>query len=857
MKNKIYKTFILTLCMFATVAVAQAQFPNFTKVDTGVITQLWGGHGASTCFDMDNDGDQDLFVGNSAVGVNRMFSIFKNERNGLYMEMPELISDYNMLSSHGDIDNDGDVDIITGMPTNEVYIYTNNGYGTFQFNTFFYLWYPVYYPTLLDLNNDGFLDVLGINRQGSINLNDGNGGFLGTSGLGFFQTQLNVYLHGVSWGDPDNDGDFDFYGGYTADIGSSGNPVNICYLNDGNTWFTQFDPSSPIVEGACTTPSVNWVDYDNDGDMDIYVHNIWSDNILPALYENLGNMEFTKHEIIDEIYRHSFSNSSVWGDLDNDGDLDLFLTVENNDFPWPPPYTSATPYNVLYLNEGNNQFTDVLEHTLTLEDSHTALLLDHDNDGDLDVLMTRYSWSSDGYNNLFINEGNDNSWMVLTCEGTTSNRSAIGTRVQAKCFVNGNHITQTREITPVNGHLSYANLRVHFGMGDTDIIDTLLIRWPSGIVDTYLDVEANQFYRAVENEMLDIDFKATNYIAYTPSIIANSIEQSTIINLNEHFHLMLGDTVPQITGDTIIYSLYSNGNPGIVQTEVNGSFIILRPLAIGETTIEILASAGFTEKLVSIAVNVIDLPPSCLMEGITFSTQEQIDGFQSNYPGCIQIAGDMEINGNDIDDLSGLGVISSVEGNLKIISNDLLADLTGLESLIFIDGNLEIIGNPLLSNISGLSNIEPATIDNLSIFFNNSLSECHIVSICEYLNDFSMNVDIHDNATGCNSQDDVMELCGNIQTLSGETDYVDIFNIFPNPFQSKVVISYTLKENSSVNLKIFDLRGKEIVSLLNEFQQPGKQKLIFNTRDLLPGTYFIVLSTNPSAGGQTKKIIKL
>ncbi len=170
MKNKTYKTSILALCVFALSFAAHAQFPNFTKVDTGAITQLWGGHGSSTCFDMDNDGDLDIFAGNSAVGINRMFSIFKNERNGLYIEMPELISDYNMLSSFGDIDNDGDVDIFTGMPSNEVYIYTNNGYGTYQFHTFFYLWYPVYYPTLLDLNNDGYLDVLGINLEGSVNL---------------------------------------------------------------------------------------------------------------------------------------------------------------------------------------------------------------------------------------------------------------------------------------------------------------------------------------------------------------------------------------------------------------------------------------------------------------------------------------------------------------------------------------------------------------------------------------------------------------------------------------------------------------------------------------------------------------
>jgi hypothetical protein len=528
MKNKIYKFSILAIYFFATATVTQAQLPNFTKVDTGAITQLWGGHGSSTCFDMDNDGDLDLFVGNSAVGVNRIFSIFKNERNGFYIEMPEFITNlaFKMVSSFGDIDNDGDTDLFAGLPNNTLNIYTNNGYGNFQFDNSIDSPDFQYYPILFDLNNDGFLDVVAIDRWGSVLYNNESGGFLGWQDLGLFQQQENVYLHGVSWGDADDDGDLDFFVGYSAP-NEYGIPINLCYLNDGNGEFTQFDPTSPIVEGECTTTCENWLDYDNDGDMDLYVHNVGCEGSLSALYENLGDMQFTKHDFIDEIYRYSWANSAVWGDLDNDADLDLFISIENNPFPFPWPWPgvpSATPFNVLYLNDGNGQFTNFLgEHPLVIEDSHTAMLFDHDNDGDLDVLMTRYSWSNDGYNNLFVNEGNNNSWIVLTCEGTVSNRTAIGARIQAKSFVNGNHITQTREITPINGHLSYANLRVHFGLGDTDIIDTLLIRWPSGIVDTYLNVEANQFYRAIEDEELTIEFKATNYIQYSPGIDADSI----------------------------------------------------------------------------------------------------------------------------------------------------------------------------------------------------------------------------------------------------------------------------------------------------------------------------------------------
>ena len=102
MKNKIYKTSILTLCLIALSFAAQAQFPNFIKVDTGAITQLWGGHVSSTCFDMDNDGDLDIACSNSGIGINRIFSIYRNERNGFYTEVPEFITnlDFKNVGPH-------------------------------------------------------------------------------------------------------------------------------------------------------------------------------------------------------------------------------------------------------------------------------------------------------------------------------------------------------------------------------------------------------------------------------------------------------------------------------------------------------------------------------------------------------------------------------------------------------------------------------------------------------------------------------------------------------------------------------------------------------------------------------------
>jgi hypothetical protein len=806
MKKNIYKTSFLTICILVVAIAAQAQLQNFIKVDTGAMTLLWGGHASSTCFDMDNDGDLDIASGNKAVYASRVFSLFRNERNGYYIEMPEFTGDLELVASIGDVDNDGNIDLLVGPGFNfeSVSVYLNSGNGNFQFDNTYDTPEARSYPTLLDLNNDGFLDVIGIDRWGSVLYNDESGGFLDWTYLGMFQQQTNVFLHGVSWGDADDDGDLDFFGGYSSLSG--GIPINLCFLNNGDGSFSQFNPSSPIVEGECVTTCANWVDYDNDGDMDLYVHNVICDNTLPALYENMGGMEFTRKDIIDEMYRYSLANSSVWGDLDNDGDLDLFISVENNEFPWPPPDTSATPYNVIYLNDGNGQFTNILNHPLTLEDSHTALLLDHDNDGDLDVLLSRYSWSNDGHNNIFENEGNNNSWISLTCEGTISNRSAIGTRVQAKAFVNGSHTTQTREITPINGHLSYANLRVHFGLGDAATIDTLIFRWPSGIVDTYLDVAPNRFYRAIED---------------------------------------------------------------------------------------------------------YDLTFLCPPGDISFTTQEQIDNFPTDHPDCVEIAGNVEINGSNITnldgllqiqvfgghleiygnislpDLSGLDSVSSIAGDFKVFNNTILSDFSGMGTLNSIGGNFQVTNNAAMKNMNGLENLSwnegdlligfndsgpagnPALqslkgIEDLDsvggsikIMNNSILDSCHVYSICGFIVDpeYTDRIWIDNNATHCNSIGEVDTICRAVSTeeIEMQNSKVIIYG-FPNPLSSQATIEYDLIDQALVELKIYNYLGKEIDVLVSEFQQAGTHQAIWNAEGLPAGVYFYRLTAGAQVG--CGKIIK-
>ena len=198
----------------------------------------------------------------------------------------------------------------------------------------------------------------------------------------------------------------------------------------------------------------------------------------------------------------------------------------------------------------------------------------------------------------------------------------------------------------------------------------------------------------------------------------------------------------------------------------------------------------------------------CLPEGITFTTQAEIDNFQTNHPNCTEIEGDVTISGNDITNLNGLSVLtaigeslfighnnaminltglenlSSIGGHLNIWANNALIsltgldnvtsigeslfignnnaiiNLTGLENLSSIGGYLNICENNALTSLTGLDNVGAASIVNLFIIDNYSLSNCEVQSICNYLSNPNGTVNIYGNATACNNPPEVANACG-------------------------------------------------------------------------------------------------
>ena len=599
MKNLGYFSAFLVVVLFCSLH-ANAQFPEFIRIDTGAIYESGGltTNSVNSLFDVDNDGDLDPIISNmSAISSSDPpLSVYLNEGGGFFTRQ-QFITDYedeymiNLHSPMADIDNDGDIDLIgTSTKNEDLAIFFNDGLGNFSFDAFL-SWpkdnssfYFSIYPVILDLNKDGYLDIIKFDSVIVAHYNDGSGKFVVKDTVGSFNRSVNKdWLHSMALGDVDNDGDMDIYCGL-----SRGVEKNAFFINTG-TSFEQVDDTHITVSESEMTTSVHWVDYDNDGDMDLFTTNMsfGSGGRLPALYENLGNLEFVKHSILDEKYKGSFTISDYWGDLDNDGDQDLYISLEDGPFPlygqWLGSY-STTANNILYRNDGDGMFTNILDNALASVEAHTAKLFDHDNDGDLDVLTVGNSYDQNGHNYLFTNEGNNYSSISILCKDRYGCATPYGVRLRAHAMINGTFVSQTRETSLIDGNVSFKHTPEHFGLGDAEQVDRLTIRWPSGHVDHYSDVPANQFYSALEDSAL-ID-------QYGNSMLTTSLE------INEE---------PLI-------KIYKNPTTGIFYIELNDN---------RACTISIANNLGqiiYTKKLQGLKSNNYQIDLSAFEDGVYFAS---------------------------------------------------------------------------------------------------------------------------------------------------------------------------------------------------------------------------------------------
>lgn len=473
---------------------------NFTKITAGPVVNTPGDSRNVNWIDVNNDGTIDLFISNGkAGGQNNRLYLNNGAGNFTAVANNPIVLDGKPSdgATFADTDNDGDPDAFVANWYNENNLfYTNDGSGSFtSIDGVPIVTSGGYSETASwgDYDNDGLLDLY-VTRSGASTLlrrnqlyhNDGGNVFTKvTAGAPVIHAFVS---RSVNWTDIDLDGDLDLF---VTNEGSSANNENL-YRNDGAGTFTAIT-TGDLVNNGGSTMSSSWADYDNDGDLDVYLCNDGSDN---ALFRNDGNFNFTKITGDPVTMTNSHSFSSAWSDIDNDGDLDLFVTNAYNP-------VAAELNNLLYVNNGDATFTKVESGApaTDLSWSYGCAFGDYDNDGFEDLAVATVAFGGADTNDLlYHNDGNTNHWLTVKLVGTVSNRSAIGTKILVKATINGNVVWQMREISAQSSYCGQNDLRAHFGLGDADQIETIIVKWLSGVEETYSNINENQFITIVEGQ---------------------------------------------------------------------------------------------------------------------------------------------------------------------------------------------------------------------------------------------------------------------------------------------------------------------------------------------------------------------
>lgn len=487
------KGILILVLSVVVINASELNAQRFTKITNSPLSSSPGDSRSVNWVDVNGDGFIDCFISNGPqTGQNN--ALYLNDQNGNFLAVQNdpIVSD-NMPSdgaTFADIDNDGDLDafVVNWYNRNNL-AYLNTGDGSFiQLTEDLWVNQAGYSETAAfgDFDNDGWVDCYVTNSEGNkrnfLYHNAGNGTMVPVT-EGVMVTDGGSSRN-VTWVDMDSDGDSDLF------ITNENNERNHVYRNDGNGVFTKLNDVA-IATSLVSTMSSCWGDTDGDGDMDVFLAN--SGNIN-QYFRNEGNFIFTPFEDSDITLSAYNSFSCAWGDIDNDGDLDLFVT---NAFK-----SGIRLKNLLYINDGSGHLIQETSEIVTqdLGWSYGCAFGDYDNDGflDLAVATTRFG-NVDESDYLYRNNGGENHYFMLVLEGTTSNRAAIGAIVRLKAVINGKEIWQMREVSGQSSYCGQNDLRVHFGLGDAVRVDSVIIEWPSGNKETMTHLDADQIMMIKES----------------------------------------------------------------------------------------------------------------------------------------------------------------------------------------------------------------------------------------------------------------------------------------------------------------------------------------------------------------------
>ncbi|MBN1347910.1 VCBS repeat-containing protein [candidate division KSB1 bacterium] len=428
---------------------------------------------SATWVDVDNDGWIDLFVCN---GHNQRNALYRNLGNGRFEDITEaagLLSFYWSTAAWWiDLDNDGDLDLyLENLSQDQVY------------------------------QNTGGLNFTEITDE--LNFPDGNG---------------------IAWADFNNDGWLDLYiCRADANIIAAGSPPNLLFKNLGNNEFEELASRAGIA-GEEDGAGAEWIDLNLDGAMDLYV--VSAIEQPDHLYLNNGDETFSDIFPTARIPKNSVY-SSLWADFNNDGWIDFFIMQSNKtsifknnrdctltdilppaaikiNLPGANPpthhanlldfdgdgfldlYFTIEDSHFFYHNNGDETFTNITSQVnlpaggVIIYNSDWA---DFDNDGDLDLYIAKK-----GSNRLFRNDAHRNSWLKIRLCATVSNRDAVGTRVTVVC----GSMKQTQLVAVSKAHKLCNVKPLWFGLAANQLVDSISVRWSTGIRQDTCNLAANQ-----------------------------------------------------------------------------------------------------------------------------------------------------------------------------------------------------------------------------------------------------------------------------------------------------------------------------------------------------------------------------
>ena len=481
--------------------------------------------------DYDDDGDLDIFLlqGAPLPGWKKKTTL----RNQLFRNDGDQFTDvtgesglgdtsYGIGCAAADYDNDGDTDLYVTNFGPDI-LYRNEGDGTFADASFAAgISNPLWSASVafFDAENDGWLDLFVSNYvEYSLEKNPWCGDqrkdqraycdpdvFMGISDIFYHNNGDGTFSNmseksnvikgkgkglGVIPSDFDNDGDMDVYV-------ANDKVMNNLFINDGTGVFKEdalfagvgFNENGQAEAGM----GVDFADYNRDGWLDLFVTNFSGES--NTLYRNDKNGFLTDVTFAAGLGQPSLeflSFGTNFVDLDLDGWEDIFVVnghVIDNIALFNPDYTHAQRKQV-FMNRGDGTFIDkTSEIGSALQEPQVgrgAAFGDIDNDGDIDVVIS----NNYGQASLLINEGPPkNNWIGLLLEGRLYNRDAIGARVT----VTSGGGTQIATVNPAASYLSSNDKRLQYGLGSQTVVNEISIQWPGGGVDRIENIEGNRYY---------------------------------------------------------------------------------------------------------------------------------------------------------------------------------------------------------------------------------------------------------------------------------------------------------------------------------------------------------------------------